>query len=345
MSTVCPQCHGLFDQHLQCPSCGTRPYNQAAARNSNPLLAATGERWQDTALGRVAVGLVVAGGLAYGLRTLCNATVLGTGAGSPQALWTTLPGLLILQGLQGIGLLVGGALAGAGQRRGALLGSMVGLLNGFVAVILQQVNGEAPVTEVVLYGQPILHLAFGAAGGLLGTVVWKPLPPLIVASAPGEARKGGRPAYRSALVAAPVSWPRVLLGVAVVLAGSLWPKVILDFVLDASQGRMAVSSHLQAKLVTWEVSALVMLLGAGLSGVGAFSGLKQGLYVGVGAGLAFAAVQLGAQRMALEQALFTVFLIAGLSAAGGWFGGKVFPPIASFPRRRRGESALSRAQS
>jgi hypothetical protein len=346
MSMICPQCNGSFDEHLQCPKCGIQLFHLAAARPAvaAPALPAAGEPWQHSVLGRLLVGLVLAQGLAYVLRTLCHAGLLMTGAGDPQALWPTMTGLVVLQAMQGVGLLLGGALAGAGQPRGALLGSAVGLVNGFVSVVIQHLCGE-PVTEVLLYGQPVLHLAFGTLGGVAGTLVWRPLPALALASPPGEAVKGARPPRPHPVLAAPVSWTRVLLGTSVVLAGVCWPHVLLEVVIEASQGRMSLNSHLQAELVTWEISGLVVLLGAGLAGTSAVSGLKQGLCVAILSNLFFLAIRLGTGQVpSLERMVFTLLGVLLLSAVGGWFGGQLFPPVVAQARKGLGRGSLSRLE-
>lgn len=340
MSRLCPLCKALCEQN-QCPACGTQLLSQAF-RLTAPLpghtsaLPAAGEPWQHSMAGRLLAGLVLAQGLAYALRLLCHAGLLLGGPEAPHTVWTTLAGLLLLQAFQALGLLLGGALAGAGQHRGVLLGSIVGFASGFVSLFLQQVNGD-PVTKVVLYGQPVLHLAFGAVGGLVGVLIWKPLPLLIPATPmAAEAPPSARP---SAFLTAPVRWGRVVVGAAVVLAGVLWPKVLLNAALDASGGKMTLNSHLQSELVTWEVSALVILLGAGLAGTSTWSGLKQGVCVAVGAGLCFLAVQAGGGLpRGLDHTLFTLCSIVILSCAGGWFGAKLFPPIAS---SRRGLSRVT----
>jgi hypothetical protein len=289
-------------------------------------LPESGEPWQHTALGRILVGLLLAQGLAFGLRMLVSAG-LAASDGAPNPLWTALAGLVLLQLIQGLCLLVGGALAGAGQPRGALLGSVVGLANGFVSIIVQELSGD-PVTEVLLYGQPVLHLAFGALGGVLGTWIWKPLPHMSLAEPLGDARKNLRPVRRNPILSAPVSWGRVLAGTGVVLAGVFWPKAVLDVVLDASQGTMALNTHLQAQLVTWEITGLIVLLGAGLAGTNSVSGLKQGICVAAMGSLFFLAAVAGGRQANLEQILFTLFAITGLSMAGGWFGGRLFPQVA-----------------
>jgi hypothetical protein len=346
MSRVCPQCHGFFDEHLQCPTCGVRLFSTAVSRAAAPApaLPADGEPWQHTALGRLLVGLILAQGLAYALRTLCQAALLVTGAGEPGSLWTTMTGLAFLQALQGVGLLIGGALAAAGQSRGALLGSAVGLVNGFVSVIVQHLSGDQ-VTEVLLYGQPVLHLAFGTLGGLAGTLLWKPLPALTLARTPGEGKGERRRARPHPVLSAPINWVWALLGTTLALVGVFWPKVILEVVLNASQGRMSLSSHLQAQLVTWEVSGLIVFFGACVGGTNAVSGLKQGLCVGIMAGLFFLGIRLATGQLpGLEQTVFTVLAVFFLSAAGGWFGGRLFPPLAVGGRKGLVRVSLARLE-
>jgi hypothetical protein len=125
----------------------------------------------------------------------------------------------------------------------------------------------------------------------------------------------------------PVHLTRVLMGIALVLTGVLWSNVILDFALEASQGKLALRSHLQAQLVSWEISGLAILVGSGFAGACTYNGLKQGLCVGIGAGLVYAGLQFGSPDANLEKTLFMMMGIFALSVAGGWFGGQLLPPV------------------
>jgi hypothetical protein len=322
-----------MDSHFNCAKCGPGPLLTAVTPPPTPEPPKR-EGWRYTPLGRVCVGLILAQGLAYGLRMLANAGMVAFGDESPQAIWTTLAGLIAVHAMHGLGLLLGGTLAGAGQKHGTWLGGMVGLLNALVVFCVQRLN-EEPVTEVLLYGVPCLYVAFGLLGGFVGSLVWKPLPTLRLAAVPEESKP---PSARPAAPArtGPVAWGRVLIGTAVVLAGIFWPKVLLEFVLDASQGKMNVTSHLQAELVTWEVTALVVLVGAGLAGVNTFSGAKQGACVGVGAALCFLGAQAGGLRpLAVQQQLLTLLVVITLSVVGAWFGAAMFPPVVPASRLKR----------
>src|SRR5262249_9521726 len=138
MAMVCPQCNGSFEQRLNCPSCGVRLLYQAAVRPGGEVLPGDPDQWQHTPWGRIFIGLLLAQGLYHGLRQMCTAGLLATADGGADV-WGTLFGLLLQQGLMAVGLLVGGALAGAGQRRAMLFGCVLGLWNGLLFLLFQHV--------------------------------------------------------------------------------------------------------------------------------------------------------------------------------------------------------------
>ena len=72
-------------------------------------------------------------------------------------------------------LLIGGIFAGAGQRRGVVAGTLLGVANAVLLLSVQMLT-RRPTNDLVLYCQPILHAFLGAAGGALGRTIWRPLP-------------------------------------------------------------------------------------------------------------------------------------------------------------------------
>jgi hypothetical protein len=292
------------------------------------------DHWQQTPWGRIVVGLVLSQGLYYGLQHLCTAGLLAAGDAAGRSAWATLTGLIWLQGLLLCGLLVGGMLAGVGKRQGIVFGAVVGVWNAVLYVLVQYWNGHH-LNQVAMYGQPILQTAFGAMGGFLGSAIWRP-PPILTMPAPprGLASLGWRSSKPSAF-AGPVAWTRVLTGAAVTVGGVVWANVILEFVLEASEGKLTIDSHLQAQLVTWEICALAMLTGSSLAGANTANGIKQGLCVGLGAGTVLTGVQLGSASFVFETAVLTVISTVALGLVGGWFGGQLWPPLYAAPRRER----------
>jgi hypothetical protein len=326
MAMICPQCLESFSQRLQCPHCGVRLQYQSVRHDS----AGHGDEnpdWQQTPWGRLFVGLLIAQGLYYGLRQLWTAGILATEEPS-DSVWVALTGIIVIQGLQAIGVVAAGILSGACQRRGMLFGAAVGVWNGVFLILGRQWLGQS-LTPIALVGEPILQATFGALGGLIGSKIWKPLPSFLDGDEPQEpipARP--RPASKSSF-SGPISWGRVLTGVTLAVGGVVWTDVIREFVLEASEGRLRIDTHLQAGLVTWEISALALLLGSALAGASTSNGLKQGLATGVGVVLALLVVRLGGTGFSLQEFIFTSASALSLSMAGGWFGSQLLPPLQS----------------
>jgi hypothetical protein len=287
------------------------------------------------------IGLLLAQGLYYVLRHLLIAGLLMTREEAAGDVWAALSGLILVQGLQAVSVLCGGVLVGAGERRGFVLGAMVGVWNGVLFVMAHQLFGR-PVTPITVLGEPMLQAAFGAIGGLIGGSIWKPLP---VPTLPAEFRpQASLPPVRRqpSSFEGPVAWGRVITGVALAVGGVVWTDVIRDFVLDASEGTLRIDTHLQAQLVTWEISALVMLVGSALAGATTRNGLKQGLAFGIGTGVVLAGIRLASMGLSLQLLIFSSASTVCLGLAGGWFGSQLLPPVYAHARRvRRGPGLLA----
>jgi len=295
------------------------------------------DSWEHTPWGRLFVGLVLAQGLYYVLRHLWTAGVLATHEYAPNDVWGTLTGLIVLQGLQGVSVLAAGLLIGAGQRRGIFFGAVAGVWNGVLCILVQNLMGQ-PVLSLSLFGDPMLQAAVGAVGGLAGGLIWKPIP---LVSLPTEPRKS-RPIIpvspRSSSFVGPLAWGRILTGITLAVGGVVWTDVIREFVLDASEGKLRIDTHLQAELVTWEISALAMLAGGTLAGATTKNGMKQGLAAGIGTGAILGGMRLASSHLSLQLVFLTLLSALALCLVGGWFGSQLLPPI--FPRSRRKRKTL-----
>lgn len=332
MAMVCPRCQQAFDQQTSCRDCGCRLEYRSQSLENTPLPAV---QWQHTPWGRIVAGLLLSVGMSFGLQQLCIAGLLAGGDGVGPGLWGTLWGLVLLHVLQGLSLLAGGAVTGAGQPRGLLHGSLVGLLSGGAFLALQRHQGDGQPDEL-LFAQPVMHAIFGMLGGLLGMVIWKPPPTVPLATGVPAVP---RAAAAGQLLVGPVRLGRVFTGVFIVVAGVVWSNVILEYVLHASNGTLAISSHLQARLIGWEIASLATLLGAAVAGATTTNGVKQGLCVGLGAMVVIVGVHVGNSKLILESLPLMLASVLTLSLAGGWFGGQLFPPL--FGDRRRALSNLS----
>jgi hypothetical protein len=353
---ICPQCNGTFKQRLLCPKCGVRLLSPDAPPPLNTFDApAATTPGQHGPWSRIIIGLLLAQGLFYGLRMLTDAIHLAIDNETPANEWWASPsGFVVQQTLQIFGLLVGSVLAGAGQRRGFLVGILVGLWNGLLFLLMYYLRGQ-DLNAVVSYGQPIIQAAFGLLGGYLGNLIWKPLPSLtspVMTPTPVKL-PDLKPKRHPAVMTGPIAWGRVMIGIVVAVLGTIWANKIRDFVLSAAEGKINIETRMQAEFLTWEISVLAMLAGSTFAGANTTNGMKQGWAVGLGAGFALiaiylyfggkgvpaqslgfdlAGIRLPAINIHLQHFLFTLISVISLGLIGGWFGGQLLPPLS---RRRK----------
>jgi hypothetical protein len=277
------------------------------------------------------IGLMLAQGLALGVRMSFTGGFVAQTPIEEDEFRSVLLTLLLKQGLELVCLVIGSVLAGAGQRRGLIIGALIGLFNA-LALQVTALFQNSPINDVAVYAQPLLHACVGAIAGLLGSLIWRPLPALNLAPMRIR-RKVKRPERRFPLFGGPIAWFRVLLGTAVVVAGVLSPTVVLDFLIRNSLGQLQITSQLQATMITWELIVLFILLGSGISGFNTLNGPKQGLCVGIAASFLIAGYQYSRPHWVLEESIFMAFVITTLSLIGSWFSCRLFPLVVR-PRRR-----------
>jgi hypothetical protein len=87
--------------------------------------------------------------------------------------------------------------------------------------------------------------------------------------------------------------------------------------------------------VTWEIRGLALVAGSALAGATTLNFIKQGLCVGLGAGVILVGLRLSGKDVTVDDLLLIASSALALGMVGGWFGGQLFPPVIS-PVRRRG---------
>lgn len=340
MALACPQCKQIYERSGVCPLCSVVLLYQAENLREDPTPSSHFDdgmhEWQQTPWGKIVVGLILAQGLSFGVQQLLTAGFLAIG--DTSNVWTTLWGIVIRHSVSAVSLILGGALTGAGQSRGIIYGAMVGLASGMVSFAIHERDSEALSTYLV-YAEPLIHLAFGAIGGALGMLIWRPTPKFseLAGTTPSPSIPSPFSVNLAAMFAGPIHFGRVCAGAFVIVMGFVWANSILEFLLRASNGTLNISSQLQAQLVSMEITALVALLGASFAGATTRNGIKQGMCAGLGAGVIVLGIQIGSPKFALESAVFTVSGLVTVALVGGWFGSQVFPPIAA--KRKRGLAA------
>ncbi len=326
MAMVCPQCGSAYDQRLQCPNCEARLLFKQSSATSSPTL-----RWRQTPSGRILIGLLLAQGVYWGLRHLCTAALLGLGGEELHDLWSTWTGVWLSQGLQVLGIILGGMLAGAGQRQGLFYGAVLGISNGLLCLLIQQ-ESPVPIPLIALYALPLIHTGLGGLSGSLGSWIWKPLPPLVgpVHAQPRRQPRPTVPQPQRDYFAGPLHWVRVLIGSVIAVTGTLCAEMVLNMAIT-NGGRIKTEG--QAQLVLGELMALAMLAGSALAGATTSNGCKQGLAVGVTTAVLLSGIRLGMNTHSIDILLLTAISAIILGVVGGGFGTQLLPPVVGTVRR------------
>lgn len=311
MQRVCTRCGALATNQFLCPACGGRTVEADGADARD--VAPSGDAL--TFGGGLLVGLVICQGLTYALQHLAIAALLWRSSPAQEvAFWTTLPGLIVQQLAQGVALVVGGMLAGAGQKRGLTVGATLGAINAALLIGLQLLARQRPA-EIILYAQPLLHAILGGIAGMLGAVVWRPGPDL------GDLEAGNKspdlltttlPPVREVTSPEPLPWGRLLVGTAVAVVGALGAGLIRDLVMSAGGGRGGYEFQ-QSQFITWQIALTAMVVGGGVAGSTTRGGALYGFWAGM----------LAAGLLAVLAA--TVDLRLRLSEVAGWFLGAQVP--------------------
>src|SRR5262245_411004 len=299
MPMVCPQCSGTFDNLLQCPQCNVRLLFQ-------PVRAGEGGagRWHETLSGRFLVGLLLAVGLCFGFLQLATALVKAfnkDGLGPEAA-------LAVFLGVQALALFLSGLLTGAGQWQAGTLGVTVGIVSGALAIMAllsgalsgviaplaaELLDPSKPARTAILFVLPIVHAVFGGLGGVVGSLIWRPPFNVDLAALAGnklpaaegrtvQAAKAQTPSFT---FAGPISWVRVIIGVVAAVVGAVSPQAIISILLDLLRDYLEKPDPQQIRFLTAEIFSVSIMFGGCIAGATTINGIKQGLCVGVGAGI------------------------------------------------------------
>jgi DNA-directed RNA polymerase subunit RPC12/RpoP len=329
MAMVCPQCKEIYEQRLQCPACNVRLLYKSGGPAAKAKKAEQSGKWMQSSPGRLLLGIVIAQGLYLGLRKLCTAGLLVIENPDIHGVWAMPFGVILAQGMQAFGLLVGGTLAGAGYRRGTILGMIVGLASAAISLFFLPEGGQDMSAMALYLVQPVV----GAFGGFLGCTIWKPIA-VSKNSTDGVLGDKKPPTSADPIYPArfngPISWIRVIVGAALAMAGIYYTKNLLGLLFQASDGKLAVENleDWMRVFIPWVLKAIIMVIGSAIAGAGTVNSLKQGLCVGLLVGVIQMGMFLGAGVGTLESSILVVVGGLGLGFLGGWFGGQLFPAYA-----------------
>jgi hypothetical protein len=307
-----------------------------------------------TAVGRIAIGTVLALGCYLGIRKILTGTILAASQAGGGEWWLTLQGLTVVYSLQVGAVLYGALIAAAGRPYGYSLGFMVGGLCGGLFLGFELLAG-APAHTLVLYLQPPVLALLGLVAGAMGSRVWAPATPLNIPLPTGSklsslklgddlAEEQPRPTW----------WIRILAGAAIIVIGASFADPLRSFVQRNSGGLLRVESFGQAEYISWQFATLIAICGGIFAAAGTGAGVRHGVIAGMlgtvgvvaacqSQGEVLPPVYYFLSRTSLDGlpltsgtvlcALGTGVVILG--ALGGWLGGTLFPIMAPPHMRKR----------
>src|SRR5262245_58320680 len=98
MPGQCPRCKGSLNDEPTCPTCGFQVQSAPAEeRRTKSRPASQPAKWQQTAMGKTLIGLVLAVGLFIGLMMLARAVLSAVGGDARQEWLGSFGGLLLIQ--------------------------------------------------------------------------------------------------------------------------------------------------------------------------------------------------------------------------------------------------------
>jgi hypothetical protein len=330
MAMVCPQCGKTYEHKLVCQLCDVRlvfhDLRRLPGRLAGPVM-----RWRQTPWGRIIIGVFLAQGLFYALRQLLTGALLALHTdGTPQQVWTSPTGSVVLQGLCLGTLFLGALLAGSSQGAGMFLGAVVGVWNGMLWTVLHHTGSRHPLSFLALLSQPILQTAVGFLAGWFGSVIWRPIPVL-----DPLARTKAKRTFASTVpfFAGPIAWFRVTMGILIAVGGALGAAKLYDLAMDAADGILASADEFQDHIVIWEIKALALFCGGLFAGANKRNGFKQGVIVGLGTAVLLIGAQIPRYPNWWQAMPFVIISSLTLPVVGGWFGGQLLPPVVPVPRK------------
>src|SRR5262249_36070505 len=152
--------------------------------------------------------------------------------------WSTLNGTVSIQVIEALAVFGAAILAGGGQPRPLVVGSVLGALNGLLLIVSLVVMRQ-PI-DPLLYALPFVHSAVAAVGSHLGAQIWQPSPPLpALAAATGPGQKQLvmiLPEEPEFVEDEAFPWLRFVIGTLIAVAGTFGARWIREFFLLVGGG-------------------------------------------------------------------------------------------------------------
>jgi hypothetical protein len=352
MQLFCPACQTPFTGVSRCPRCnGLLLMPDEAAYLTTGPDPAPPRPTKPTPAGRLTVGLLVAFGAYLGLRKLVSAWAAYQSA-DPDAWARTEEAQAAVFAVQAAAAACGALIGGSGRSRGVWLGAGVGLAFGVLLAGAEVLSGGG--VDPLALVPPLVLAVVGAIAGAVAGWVWAGVPELDM-PAPISRRESSieLTGVVTPPKGRPTAWLKVLVGAAVVAIGVVAADPARRAAEKETKGALRVTSVGQARFMSSQMAALVVLVGAAAAAAGTGAGVRHGVLAGVFGAAGMAGLAAASGKLPVPAGYFVELLnldasqgatpltlgvagvgLAAAGAVGGWLGGTLFLPLA--PAHLRG---------
>jgi hypothetical protein len=266
--------------------------------------------------------------------------------------WKTLGGFIVWQVVQSIGVFFGAMMSVAGRYQLLTLGILLGLIVGFLTIMVQPLNPEVPT--VVNFFMPIWYAIASAIGAWIGELLWYPqLRRSLRASSAKLTKQEDELSLTQVvrravlgMIFANIKWLRVFLAVILILPTLWWATDAVNTIIIKSGLMMWVmQSGLQKAWVATMIKISMVILCGAMAGASTNHGIAHGFWVGVICGVINLLVNVLFPKdntILVDVILWEVGWVFVLSIVSGGFGALAVPPIMYLAQRRLPALAIRR---
>jgi hypothetical protein len=315
-----------------------------AGQADNPFLPG---HWSHSFIIRIIIGLLVTSGVTFMLMRVTELILIWY---MPiDGYWKSLAGFITWQSLEIVGVFLGGMMVAAGRNQMMMLGILLGIIVGFLTLILFQTNDNVP--RSLYFAMPAWFTVAGAMGAWVGESLWHPQYRKSIRILSNRTlTQDQREISLSQLIRqavlgmifANIRWLKVIVAVIAILF-ALWYThdavnwMLLKFGLTGWVAEVG----LKKSWVEMMVQISVVILAATFVGAGSMHGIAHGFWTGVICGVlnlllhVFIPKQPGDDVLPVNDILWEVGWVFMLCVAAGGFGALVLPPIMYLAQKRQ----------
>lgn len=313
----------------------------ASGQADNPY---TPGHWSQSYIIRTVIGMLVTAGATISLLKMAELVVLWI---TPiDAFWKGVAGFIVWQSVQMVGVFLGGMMVAAGQNQTLTLGLLLGIMVGFLTLIVFPTNPNVP--QALYFAMPAWFTVSGAFGAWVGELLWHPMHRKslrLVSNAkltPESKDLGFGQVVRNAvlgMIFANIHWLRVILAVILIIP-TLWgASAFVNFlIMKLGLGAWVLEVGLQKLWVATMIKIGMVVLCAAMVGAGTTHGIAHGFWTGVICGVANLLLHVFIPReevLPVDQILWEVAWVFGLCVIAGGFGALAIPPMMYLAQKRR----------